>query len=746
MSRRRIRARRTRRSGFGIVLGIAAAMLFVVGAMLVFGTAGAYGVLSSWLRDLPDYESEDAFAVAQTTRVYSADGVLLARLYLENRTVVPLSSISTDLVDAVVAVEDERFYSHDGIDLQGIARAAVKDIMAGSAEEGASTITQQYIRNTVLLDERTDISLARKFREAFLARELEKRKSKEEILELYLNAIYFGEGAYGAQAASQTFFSKNANELTLAEAALLAGLPQQPSRLSPFSNPEGAERRRKQVLTRMLANGYITGEQYEEARATPIQLDRAPQPSDGVYAAPYFVAHVKKQLQQEYDASLVFEGGLEVYTTIDMKMQGYAEKAVADALSQPGDPDAALVSVDPRDGYIKAMVGGNDFETNKFNLATQGKRQPGSSFKTFVLVAALEAGMPPSRYIDSTSPAKIPATPVWEVSNSEGRGRGLITMDSATRSSVNTAFARLIWELNDDESTGAQKVSEVARRMGITSEIPAYPSIALGSQNVTPLEMASAYGTLATNGLHYEPVAITKVVDRHGETVFEVDPQPERALEPEIAYETTNVLRGVITGGTARRADIGRPAAGKTGTSQNYRDAWFVGYTPDLVTSVWVGYYQEEKPMLNVGGRRGFGGTLAAPIWAQFMRTALDGLPKLDFEKVGKPVYTFKQEPLTVDVPNLVGMTLAQARTVIEETGLGLAAAEVYHDSAPPGTIVAQNPAAGFKASPNDMVTVQVSKGKDPTPPAPVPAPTPAPPPTEPTTETGSPPGQTKKP
>lgn len=752
MSSRRMRARRARRGGGRVLLGIAAATAIGLVAMLVMGAGGAYAVLGSWLKDLPDYESDDAFEVAQTTRVYSADGVLLAELYLENRTVVPMSSIATDLVDAVVAVEDERFYSHDGIDLYGIARAAVKDIMAGSAEEGASTITQQYIRNTVLLDERTDISLARKVREAFLARELEKRKSKQEILELYLNAIYFGEGAYGAQAASQTFFSKDASQLTLAEAALLAGLPQQPSRLSPYTNPEGAERRRNQVLSRMLANGYITTEEHDEARATPVELERAPQPADGVYAAPYFVAHVKKLLQAEYDPSLVFEGGLEVHTTIDMKMQAAAEKAVSDALGEPGDPDGALVSIDPRDGFIKAIVGGEDYATNKFNLATQGRRQPGSSFKTFVLVAALEAGMPPSRYIDSSSPAMIPATPVWEVSNSEGRGRGYITMDSATRSSVNTAFARLIWELNDDESTGAQKVSEVARRMGITSEIPAYPSIALGSQNVTPLEMASAYGTLATNGLHADPVAITKVVDRHGETVFEVDPEPERALEPEIAYAATTVLRGVITGGTARRAAIGRPAAGKTGTSQNYRDAWFVGYTPDLVTSVWVGFYEEEKPMLSVRGRRGFGGTLAAPIWAEFMKAALAGRPELDFEKVEKPVYTFKQPSLAVPVPNLVGMTLAQARTVMEDSGLGLAAAEVYHDTVPAGTIIAQSPAAGSKIRPNEMVTVQISKGRNP---APAPAPEP-PVPSEPTTDTGptggtssgdtGPPGRTNKP
>ena len=733
-----MRARRSRGKA-RIILGVVSVVLLGVLVLPLFGVAGAYAVLTSWLRDLPDYESPEAFEVAQTTRVYSADGVLLARLYLENRTVVPLSRIATDLADAIVAVEDERFYSHDGVDLYGIARAAVNDILAGAPEEGASTITQQYIRNTVLLDERTEISLARKVREAFLAREVEKRKTKDEILELYLNAIYFGEGAYGAQAAAQTYFSKDASDLNLPEAALLAGLPQQPSRLSPYTNPDGAVRRRNIVLSRMLANGYITAEEFEEARQAPLELDRAPLPTDGIYHAPYFVAHVKQLLQREYSSALVFEGGLEVHTTLDMKMQAAAEKAVFESLGEPADPDTALVSIDPRDGEIKALVGGRDFETNKFNLATQGRRQPGSAFKTFVLAAALEAGMPPTYRFDSSSPARIPTEPLWEVSNSEGRGRGFITLDSAIRSSVNTVFARLIWELNDDESTGAEKVAEISKRMGITTPLPPYPSIALGSQNVTPLEMASAYGTLATSGVHYEPTAITKVLDRHGDVVFEAEPEGVRALEPEIAGEMNTMLRGVITGGTARQANIGRPAAGKTGTSQNYRDAWFVGYTPDLVTAVWVGFYQEEKPMLNVRGRRGFGGTVAAPIWATYMRAALEGRPALDFEQFAKPDYTVVQTPVQVAVPNLVGMTIPEARNAVEAAQLGLAAAEVFHDTVAPGTIISQNPAGGSNARLNSVVTVQVSKGPEPAP-EPEPEPEPLPPPRDDTTGTAEPP------
>lgn len=692
-------------------------VLVALVALVLGGAAAGYAVAGNWLKDLPDYEAPDAFNVAQATKIYSADGTLLARLFLEDRTVVPMSKISTDLATAVVAVEDERFYQHNGIDLYGIARAAVKDIMSGTAEEGASTITQQYIRNTVLLNERTDISMQRKVREAFLAMELEKRKTKSEILELYLNAIYFGEGAYGAQAASRVYFSKNADELTLPEAALLAALPQQPSRLSPYDNPDGALKRRNEVLNHMLDQEKITRSDYDEAMATPIKLKRAKEPNEGIFKTPYFVAHVKKILQQKFDQATVFQGGLTVHTTIDLKRQKMAEDAVKSHLGRKSDPDVALVSIDPRNGHIVALVGGRNYDENKFNLATQGKRQPGSSFKTFVLVTALNEGMPPYRYVDSSSPAKIPSNPVWVVGNSEGSGKGRITMESGTRSSVNTVFARLIWELNDKDSTGAEKVAEMAHDMGITSEIPPYPSIALGAQNVTPLEMASAYGTLATNGKHVPATAITKVVDSHGKTIFEADDKPEQVVKPEVAYAATSILKGVITGGTARRAQIGRPAAGKTGTSQNYRDAWFVGYTPQLVTSVWVGYYETEKSMRSVNGVRGFGGTLAAPIWAKYMSAALKGEKALDFPKQKKPKYTWKSDwdkNQEIEVPDVVGLTLKEAGSLLEEADLKLASKTEYSSKVPKGKIISQSPKGGGKAMQGSTVKVIVSGGKKP--------------------------------
>jgi len=727
MSSRRRRVRRHHKARRLNAARIALVLVALAVVIILLGAATAVAVVQSWLTDLPDYENSSAFEVAQATKIYSADGVLLARLYLENRTVVPISQISTDLADAIVAIEDERFYEHNGVDFLGVARAAVKDVVAGSLDEGASTITQQYVDNTLLRDERTLRTFEYKVREMFLALELEERKSKSEILELYLNTIYLGEGAYGAEAAAKTYFSKPAADLTLPEAALIAALAQAPSRLNPYDNPEGALERRNLVLWRMRENGYITTEEHDAAVATPIELKRSNDPEGGIYRAHYFVAHVKKLLQQEFSEALVFQGGLEVHTTLDTRIQQMAEDSVNASLGRPTDPDVALVSIDPRDGAIRAMVGGRDYAVNKFNLATQGRRQPGSSFKTFVLVAALENGMPPYRYLDSSSPAVIPSTPAWTVSNSEGSGRGMITLDSATRSSVNTVFARLIWDLNDDDSTGAEKVSQVARRMGITSEIPAYPSIALGSQNVTPLEMASAYGTLATNGTHFPPMAITRVVDPEGNTVFEAHPEGVAALEPEVAYAATSVLRGVISGGTARRASIGRPAAGKTGTSQNYRDAWFVGYTPQLVTSVWVGYYQTETPMRSVNGIRGFGGTLAAPIWASFMSKALAGQPVLDFPPQAKPDYRWQPDwSATRGAPRLVGMTLADARAALEQGDYNVSVVERYDALAPAGVVVGQSPGGGADIAPGGTVTIYVSKGPAPATPQPPPPPPPS--------------------
>lgn len=698
MSSRRARLRRSpKTTASTIALRVGAVVLGAVLILAAVGAASASALVQTWLKDLPDYKAKGAFDVAQATRIYSADGKLLARLYLENRETVPLEKISPYLSKGIVAVEDERFYQHHGVDPVGLVRAAARTLSGNT--QGASTITQQYIRNTILLDERTNITLERKIREAYLALEFEKRYDKHDILEFYLNTIYLGEGSYGAESAARTYFAKSAKTLTLPEAALIAGLAQSPSRLDPYDNPKGAIVRRGEVLGRMLANDYITQEQYNTAMATKLKLMRSSQPLDGIYRAPYFVAHVKKQLQAQFSPAVVFKGGLTVYTTLDTRLQGYAEAAVEKRLDKSSDPVAALVSIDPRNGFVKAIVGGRDYHKNKFNLATQGRRQPGSSFKMFVLVTALEQGMPPSYRIDSSSPAVIPTKPkAWIVDNSEGSGRGMMSLSSATHASVNTVFARVAWEI------GAKNIAKTAKRMGIRTTIPNYPSIALGATNVTPYEMASAFGTLATGGVHFAPVTITKVVDRNGKTILQAKPRGTRALKPQIAHAATEVLKGVITQGTGGRANIGRPAAGKTGTSQKNRDAWFVGYTPQLVTAVWVGYSKERTVI--VDGARAYGGTVAAPIWAAFMKPALANQPHLDFPKAGQPTYDTSKFHLPVSrPPSVVGMSLSEADRKLR--GYGFKVVYVW-STKPKGTVISQSSSDG-------RIVLTVSKGKDPT-------------------------------
>jgi penicillin-binding protein 2D len=680
---RRSRLRRIGRTPASTMfLRVTAVLLVVVFTFTLAGVASASALVSTWLQDLPDYKSPTAFEVAQPTKIYSADGVLLAKLYLQNREVVPISEMATSVCEGIVAVEDERFYQHGGVDPLGIVRATVTT--AKGNRQGASTITQQYIRNTVLLDERTKMTLERKIREAYLAIEVEKQLGKNQILENYLNTVYFGEGAYGVEAASETYFARTAKELTLPQAALIAGLVQAPSRLDPYVNPNGAVARRKEVLSRMLYNKYITQAQFDEAAATPLVLKRRKAPLDGVYYAPYFVAHVKKQLQKQFSAGTVFNGGLTVYTTLDTRLQKMADATAMRKFNGSKDPYVALVAIDPRNGYVKAMVGGRNFAKSKFNLATQAYRQPGSSFKTFVLVTALEQGMPPSFEIDSNSPVTIPSKPhAWTVSNSEGSGSGMMSLASATYASVNAVYARLAWAL------GIKNVARTATRMGITTPLPNVASIALGSVNCTPYEMASAYGTLATGGVHYPATVITKVVDRRGRSIFQVQPKGTQVLKPSVAAAATDVLQGVIGQGTGSRAGIGRPAAGKTGTSQLNRDAWFVGYTPQLVTAVWVGYPIERT--IIVGGSKGFGGTLAAPIWASFMKQALVGQTARNFPGAPPPPYDTSK----FDIP------------VSDETRFGRTVTVSVYSDRPRGTVL-------DKSTSGYVTTITISKGPKP--------------------------------
>lgn len=689
-----------KRAGGVLVALIAAGLLVLVAA----GVAGAL-VVDTWLKGLPDIDSPNAFSVAQTTKIYSADGKLLANLYLENRRVVSLKDVSPNVQKAIIAVEDQRFYQHHGVDVVGILRAATTDLVAGGVHEGASTLTQQYIRNTVLANERTDISLRRKVREAYLAYQLEKRWNKKEILGQYLNTVYFGDGAYGVESASLTYFGKHAKDLTVAQAALLAGLPQQPSRLSPFENPKGALARRQWVLAKMHQQGYLTDAGYKTAKAEPLKLTHKLQTADqGVYSAPYFVSYVKKLLQDRYGTSLVYRGGFTIHTTLDTRMQTAAEQACRSTLDRSSDPSYALVAVDPTTGAVKAMVGGKDWQKNQFNFATQAHRQPGSSFKMFTLVTALEKGIPPTRRFDSSSPAVIPTSgKPWIVT---GGGHGYMTLRQATVASVNVVFARLIAEL------GASPVAKVAKRMGITTAIHPFLSITLGSQEVTPLEMASSYGTLAASGKHYPPIGIATITDASGKTIYSAKPKATQAVSPSIAYATTQVLEGVITGGTATNANIGRPAAGKTGTTQDYRDAWFCGYTPQLACAVWMGY-TPERPMRNVHGITVYGGTFPAQIWAKFMRSALKGAAVKDFKPAAAPAYKWKNDwsGPSVRVPSVAGMRLESARSALRAAGFSVSVAQAHSSTVPVGRVISQSPSGGTKAHAGAWVRIVVSTG-----------------------------------
>jgi penicillin-binding protein 1A len=537
---------------------------------------------------------------------------------------VPLTSIPKSLQDATVAIEDERFYDHNGIDLEAIGRAAVRDITHGELAEGGSTITQQLVKNVYVTDE---LSFSRKIAEAYLARELEKKVSKDTILERYLNTIYYGENAYGVEAAAQTYFGKTVSELSLAECATLAGLPNAPSASSPMQNPEAALDRRNVVLQKMDDLDYISPEEADQIKATPIVLSEG----RGGVKEPYFVEYVKQELIERYGPEVLYEGGLRVYTTIEPALQNTGLEAIQATLNEPGDPAAAIVSIDPSNGHIRAMVSNQDFANSQFNLAAQAQRQPGSTFKPFVLTAAVEKGANPKRTYYMSKQIDIPmpggGQSVWSVHTYDFKYFGVSSLEEAMLRSDNTVFAQLVMDVGPD------KTRDVAQRMGIQSDMAANPSIALGGlgQGVSPLEMASSYATLAAGGMYNKPTAVTRVEMPNGEVDYVAAPEPKKAISDGVAYVVTDVLKADIEKGTSARANIGRPAAGKTGSTENLQDAWFVGYTPHLATSVWIGYPDEEIPMTNVHGSSVWGGGFPATIWKDFMFSVLKDVPADDF-------------------------------------------------------------------------------------------------------------------
>jgi penicillin-binding protein 1A len=595
-------------------------------AILTFITVVALGFTLLVLRvrgTVPSIAKISAFQPATATNIYSSDGILLATLQMENRQVVQLKNVSPDLINATLAVEDSRFYEHSGVDLKGVARAFCANLINRDAtSQGASTITQQLARNVNAFGLGKTKSLSRKVREAMTAIRIEQVFSKDEILELYLNQIYYGSGAYGIEAASRTYFGKPASRLSIAEAALLAGIPQRPNAYSPYTNLTAAQTRRNVVLKRMLDTGKISIADYERAKSEAIHL-AGRKTNHTVYRAPYFVDWVVQGLVARYGVDAVYSGW-KVVTTLDWRMQQAAEKSLRQGL-RSGATQGALVCIDPHTGDVRAMVGGVDYQKDRFNAVTQGKRQPGSAFKPIVYATAIDTGAVSLDTKIKDEPLKIPTgngTKMWTVHNYGGgyRNQDVTVLDGIT-SSINTVAVEAAQE------TGINRVIEYAQKMGITTELAPYLPLALGSSAVRPIELCSAYGIFASEGDLYKPISVQSITDGAGKA-YDMPSAFERRqsgiLQPATILQMNEALHSVVQNGTGYAAAVVPYAFGKTGTTSDSRDAWFVGYTPDLVAAVWVAHPDRDaRGIVHYAVMPGAtGGHVAAPIWAGFMRTA----------------------------------------------------------------------------------------------------------------------------
>ncbi len=678
---------------------------------------------------------------AQTSQVLAADGHVLAELHGEqDRREVTLDEVADDLVAAVVAVEDRRFFLHAGVDGPAIVRAALRNVASGGVEEGGSTLTQQYVKNTMTGADRT---LKRKLKEAVLAYELEQRYSKKQILDRYLNTVYFGRGAYGVDAAAHRYFGVDAAQLSLVQSAQLAGMIASPSGYDPYDHPDAARHRRGQVLDAMVDTGALDAEEADAARSADLPLATARR--DDHVIAPYVVEEVKRQLQHDPTgrfvalganvderANRLFTGGLTIVTTLDPAAQTAAEQAVASVLTDPADPAAALVATDPTTGAVRAMVGGRDFYGDdpqaQFNLATQGRRQPGSSFKPMVLATALSRGVSLDRVFPGGDCVSFPQIDGWQdgVCNYANISYPSVTLREATVESVNTVYARLAVEL------GPSAIVSQARNLGFHGTLDPVYSIALGSEEVSPLEMAGAYGAFADQGTYHAPYLIDRVEGPDGQVLYQHEDVGTQAVDPAVAYLVTQALQDVVARGTGVRAQIDRPQAGKTGTSQDSADAWFVGYTPDLVASVWVGFPSGRVPMVPPRTRALVeGGRWPAEIWQAFASQALAGrppaafpAPDMDLVQVEVDVTrnclpnpytppelverrdflvgtapteqcTEPSGPPVDDVPSLVGLPQDVAVRLLRDQGFGVDIREIASPRYPSGIVTKQRPEPG---------------------------------------------------
>ena len=694
------------------LIGVGALTLLFV---IVVGAAAlwAFTILP---RSLPSVSALETLQPIQGTKIYDDNDEAITELHVERRILVPLSQIPQSLRDAILATEDRRFYSHWGIDPIGVARAIIQNYRRGRIVEGGSTITQQLTKVLFLTP---DKSLERKLKEAVLALELERRYSKDRILEMYLNQVYFGQGSYGVEAAARTYFGKGVSELTVRESALIAGLPRAPTNYSPFDRPEAAKRRREVVLRRLVEFGSIKDE--EAKRLAKTDLGLIP-PERRRTTGQYFIDYVQQTLEAKYGPDLVLKGGLNVYTTLNPTMQLTAEQSLREGLkalagrsaqtttgARPGEsPEGAVVTVEPQTGYVKAMVGGSDFFRSEFNRAVQAKRQPGSAFKPFIYIAALEAGFTPASQIED-SPVSFPVGgkngQVWKPENYDRKFRGSTTLQQAIEESVNVVTVKL------QERVGLAKTIQVARRLGITSPLDVNLSLALGTSDVSLLEMTSAYGTLANQGVWMPPVAIRYVTDAQGKLLEEHVPEGREALAPETAYVITQMLRGVVERGTGQAAKgLGRPVAAKTGTTNDYSNAWFVGFTPRLATGVWVGY---DRPRSL--GKDETGSRVAVPIWVTYMGKVLGESPKEDFPVPEHVVSMLVDEDPSGECLRPVPMAFVKGtESGMTCNGVGQPRAQVV----PPATTTPQPPGAA-PALPSPPATTPGPAPVQMTPPAP---------------------------
>lgn len=605
--------------------GSSKVFLLVIIVFAVMITGIGLGFLTASLNTKPSLAND--IRPPASSQIYDINGNLITTIHsAENRVPVKLNKIPKNLVNAFVAVEDARFYQHSGIDPRGILRAVWSNITNRGVSEGGSTITQQLAKNAYLTQEQT---IKRKIQEAFLALQLERQYTKNEILELYLNQIYFGQGAYGVQAAAQTYFGKNVEDLSLSECAMLAGIPKSPNYYSPLNNFKAANERKAVVLEQMQKYEYLDAATARQASAEEIKLVKHTVSKEANTVGSYFVDYVTQKLIDKYGADAVYKEGLKIYTTIDLDMQKAAENAMKKLPTYRTDdngieqPQGALVAIEPHTGYIKAMVGGRG--NDQFNRATMAERQPGSAFKPFVFLAALESNLTPATIIED-SPITIGD---WTPKNYDSKFHGKVTLRTTAEHSLNVPTVKLAQQI------GVDKPLYYAQQMGISTLVLDGPqndrnlSMALGglTKGVTPLELASAYGVFANSGTYVAPTAIVKIIDRNGKVLEQHAVQEKNIISTKSAYILTDLLRGVIIRGTGTGANIGRPAAGKTGTTSDYKDAWFVGYTPDLVASVWIGN-DNADPLRGMTGA-----DKPADIWKAFMSKALSGIPSKDFIK-----------------------------------------------------------------------------------------------------------------